>query len=299
MRVRSALVLSLVLVFPAGLQTAHADDPPSPPKQQGGKDDGKPDAPKKDPAKKDDAPKEAAKPEVPAPTVEQLVADMGDAKFAVKRLDAATAAKGNQDPRLLPPLVKLVKDEHPDVRAAAVAALGARTEPEQQRKAADALGSRMKSLAGKTEAEAERTEIARALHDLAQPSSIDALMDDIDYGSGLDEVEARCRAVGNVASPKAIEALIGFMQKRHRDGTGYRAVAAKALEYATGERRVNDPDQWRAWWKDHEKTFDFEAAASRRRKEADAKAEKEAQREKAKEKREKGKKGDAGDGAKE
>jgi HEAT repeat protein len=279
-----AAVIAGVLALPGALPAAFADDAPTPPKQG----ERRPPDPPKDPA----AP--AEKP--PAPDVDQLVADMGDAKFAVKRLDAAAAAKSVQDPKLLAPLVKLLRDENTEIRTTAIAALGARREPEQQKKAAEALAARLKSLAGKPEAESERTEIARALHDLAQVGAIEALLDDVGQGMGLDEVDARCRAVGNVPSPKAIEALIAFMQKGHRDGSGWRASAARALEYATGERRVNDPDQWRAWWKDHEKTFDFEAAAAARRKAEEEKAAKDASRKEKKERREKGKKGGKGEG---
>ncbi|MCE9636301.1 MAG: HEAT repeat domain-containing protein [Planctomycetes bacterium] len=279
-----ALTLTLVLVT-AVARPAHADDAPPAPKADG--DAPKPDAPKKDEPKPDTPPPAAA----PAPTTEQLLADMADTKFAVKRLDAAIAAKSVHDPKLLPALSKLAKDEQPDIRLAAIAALGARIDGDQKKKAADTLGDRIKSLNGKPEADAERMALCAALHDLAQVGSIDALIGDIDYGASLDEVDARCHAVANVPSPKAIEALIGFMQKRHRDGTGYRASCAKALTYATGERGGNDADYWRAWWKDHEKTFDFEAAASLREKAAADKAEKSLRKEKAKEKAGKGDKG--------
>lgn len=284
MRRRFALALGVALVFSGAAAPARpGDDPSAPP----------PGAKRAEPGK--DAAGDAGRDAAPAPTVDQLVADMNDDKFVIKRIDAAAAAKSVQDPKVLPPLVKLLKDEHTEVRSLAVAALGARREPEQQKKAAEALASRLKSLADKPEFGVERTQIAHALHDLAQPVSVEALLADIEAGMGLDEVEARCRAVGNVASPKAIEALIGLMQKGRRDGSGWRACCAKALEYATGERMGNDPDQWRAWWKDHEKTFDFELAADRRRREAEAKAEKEQQRQKAKERREKGKKDGKGD----
>jgi hypothetical protein len=40
---------------------------------------------------------------------------------------------------------------------------------------------------------------------------------------------------------------------------------------ATGEKLGNDPDAWRAWWKDAKKTFDFAAAAQRRAAEKEGK----------------------------
>ena len=279
MALRFALVVTLVsfLAVPAGVAAADDAPPASGPGQ----------APPKAPEKKDDAPKDGAKdggaakePEAPAATLEQVLADLADTKFVVKRLDAAAAAKTFQDPRLLPLLTKLLRDESPDVRTAAIQALGARTEADHRKKAADSLADRLKVLDGKPEAQGERIAVAGALHDLAQPGAIGVLLDGIGTGTTLDEVDARCRAVANVPSPKAIEELINLMAKRHRDGSGIRSSATKALQYATGERSGNDPDQWRAWWKDHEKSFDFDAAAERREKENAAKAERADRKEK-------------------
>jgi hypothetical protein len=71
-------------------------------------------------------------------------------------------------------------------------------------------------------------------------------------------------AVANVPSPKAIEGLIAYMARRHRDGTGIRGQLVKALTYATGVKGANDDDAWRSWWKDAKGTFDFQAAAAER-----------------------------------
>jgi len=271
-----ALPAAFLLVV-LSLGAARADDPPA----GGG------------------APPKSAAPA--APTVEDLLRDLGDSKAADKRLDAALAAKSVQDARLLAPLVKAVRDEHPDVRAAAIAALGARTDPDQQKKAADALGGRLGSLRARVEHEAERAKIVAALHDLAQPASVDVLLDGIDDSMPQDEVEARCRAVGNIPSAKAVEGLINLMAKRHRDGSGTRGAAVRGLQYATGERQGNDPDSWRAWWKEHEKTFDFDAAAYRRAKERKEKEDAEDRRDRRKKDRDgkgegkgKGKKDDGG-----
>lgn len=231
-----------------------------------------------------------------APTIEQVLKDLADKEFTVKRLDAATAAKDFQDPRLVPLLAKLLKDDAPEVRAAAVAALANRTDGDQQKKASEALTDRVKAMGGKVEVEQERITVVKALGKLAQPGCIDALLDDIEDGMSPTETEARCMAVANVPSPKAIEGLIGLMSKRHRDGTGIRASAVRALQYATGEKGGNDPDQWRAWWKDHEKTFDFAAAAERRAKAEQAKEERDARRDGKKDRGGKKKDGDGKDG---
>ncbi len=217
-------------------------------------------------ARADDAASDAAQPDV-----DGLVARMKRSDAPLERLAAAEAARDVQDERLLAPLVKLLRDDDADVRRAALAALGARTDPAQQKRAADAVAERLKPLAKKAETEGELVAACTALHDLAQPSTVDALLDDIADGTSTDVVRARCMAVGNIPSAKAIEGLIDLMAKRHRDGTGTRSAAAQALAYATGERPVNDPDHWRAWWKEHEKSFDFAAAAERRAAERDKK----------------------------
>lgn len=294
--VRRAVVLTVAAILASAAPAFAAPDEPAGPKADAPKSD----APKSD-APKADAPKDAPPPAdaTPAPTLEQVLADLADTKFAVKRLDAATAAKQFHDPRLVPLLAKLLRDEHPDVRAAAIAALASRIDADQKKKSADALADRMGAIAEKAELDDERMKVITALHDLAQVGTIDALLDKVSYGTSLDEVDARCRAVANVPSPKAIEALISFMQKRHRDGTGYRAAANKALQYATGERGANDPDLWRAWWKEHEKTFDFAAAYEKRQADAQAKEEaadrREKSRERQKERREKENSGDGGE----
>lgn len=228
------------------------------------------------PAAAEDPP--AGKAPEASPTVEDILKDLGDREFSVKRLDAANAAKAFQDPRLVPALAKLLKDESPDIRAAAVGALAVRTDPDHRKKAAEALGDRLRGLGDKAEGESERIGIAKGLEKLAQPGTIDVLLDGVSPGMATSEVEARCRAVANVPSPKAIEGLIGVMSKGHRDGSGVRAIAARALQWATGEKPVNDPDHWRAWWKEHAKTFDFEAAADRRAKEEQAREDRETKR---------------------
>jgi hypothetical protein len=252
---------------------ARADDPPGPAKPPAG-----PPAPKTAPP----APKS---PETtPAPSVDDLVAKMADAKFAANRLDGARAAKDLQDAKLLAPLVKLLRDEDLEVRTAAIVALGTRSDPAQAKKAADALAERLKPLAKKPEHSGEILEVCTSLHDLAQPSTIDALLDDTAAGVDLDVVRARCFAVANIPSPKAVEALIDLMSKGHRDGSGVRGTAAAALAYATGERAVNDPDHWRAWWKEVGKSFDFAAAAKRREDDRKRKDEAEERRNKRKKK---------------
>ena len=69
----------------------------------------------------------------------------------------------------------------------------------------------------------------------------------------------------------------GFSAARGWHGNaGFRAPLRQALAYAL---RVDmgdaDPDRWRAWWRENEKTFDFAAAAAARAEERQAAADKE------------------------
>jgi hypothetical protein len=175
------------------------------------------------------------------------------------------------------------------VRLAATAALAARTTPESKRRAATALVERSKALQQALEKDltrkAELMATIQGLHDLAQEASVDPLLDGIDLGVDLEIVGARAMAVANIPSPKAIEGLIDFMGRRHRDGTGIRAQLTKALTYATGVKGGNDPDTWRAWWKAAKVGFDFEAAAAERAKARAAKDERTPKKKDAKEKR--------------
>ncbi|MCG3133102.1 MAG: hypothetical protein HMLKMBBP_00195 [Planctomycetes bacterium] len=220
-------------------------------------------------AKEEEKPKDAAA--QVAAEADALIAKMNDAKFAATRLDGATGALSVQDAKLLPVLVKLLKDSDADVRLAAVKALGARTADDQKKKAAEALGARIKFIEKDVKDQMELIAVAKSLHDLAQPCTIDALLDGIQDDSDLDVAEARAMAVANVPCAEAIEKLIDHMSRRGRNGSGMQSLYRKALQYATGERGVVDPDMWRKWWKDNKATFDFDLAAVNRDKARGAK----------------------------
>ncbi len=247
----AALLLLCVPALTAG--TAFADgDPAQPP------------APA-DPAKQ-------AKSEVDA-----ILERLGDEKSAVARVDGVLAAKSVQDPKLVPALVKLLKDENRDVRFAAAEVLGTRESEDQKKKASEALAARIRWL-DKAESDTEMLVVVKALHKLAQPNAIEALLDGVHDDSDHDVVEARVMAVANIPCADAIERLIDYMSRRRRDGSGIPALFAKALTFATGERGANDPDVWRKWWKEHKATFDFDEAAKARAAAENAKAEKEARK---------------------
>lgn len=221
-----------------------------------------------------------------------LLTRLKDDQPADVRLAAVKEAAGTDDPRLIAPLGKLLKAPEEDVRLATVTALAARTMPDTKKRAGAALLERSKALQQALEKDvtrkAELVAVVKGLHDLALESTVDGLLDGVEPGVDLDVVEARTMAVANVPSAKAIEGLIDLMARRHRDGTGIRGHAAKALTYATGVRQANDPDAWRSWWKDVKGSFDFEAAAAERAKAREAKDAKAARSAEPKPKRKKG-----------
>lgn len=225
-----------------------------------------------------------------------LVSRLKDDQPADVRLAALKEAAGTDDARLLAPLGKLLKAPEEEVRLATVTTLAARTMPDTKKRAASLLLERTKALQTAFEKDVSKKEelvaFVKGLHDLAQESTIDGLLDGIELGVDLAVVEARAMAVANVPSPKAIDGLIDYMGRRHRDGSGIRPVLAKALAYATGTKQANDVDAWRAWWKDAKATFDFQAAAAARAAARDAKAAKDAAKKSSAEPKPKRKKGE-------
>ena len=210
------------------------------------------------------------------------------------RLKAAEEAQVLQHESLTSPLVKLLADKERAVREAAIEALALRSEAKARRKAADALADRLARVAKHPADRPELLQSIAALKRLAQPSSIKALLDGIEVEMDLEEVEARIFAVAEVPHKEAVEALIDFLALGRRGGRAkHRELANKALRYATGstpgeENRTagHDADRWRAWWRENEKTFDFEAIANARAEEADRAREREERKKEAKAKRE-------------
>ncbi len=193
---------------------------------------------------------------------------------AVKRAAAEEAAR-NQAPELLPPLARLLGDDDLEVRRAAAAALAARTDDAAKRTAASALGERLRSMGEKGDL-GERIALADSLHDLAQPGSVKVLLDGIKGDTAREEVEARLHAVGNIPVKEAVEGLIDFAASVGRGKRGdWHAAARAALKYALRyDVGGADPDLWRAWWREHGKEFDFQAAAASRAEERRLAAEK-------------------------
>jgi HEAT repeat protein len=200
---------------------------------------------------------------------------------------AARTAATIQDAKVLSPLIHLLRDKNPAVRTAAIEALALRTEAKQKKGAAQALAARLGPLSTKEEDRAELLAVIKAMHDLAQPATIKALLD-IKSGTDREVARARAMAVGNVPSKEAIERLIQFGYKDRRGTDATRRVATEALAYATQERVKGGVEQWRQWWSENEKTFDPVAAAEKR-KETRAKAEEKQARREARRNRQKNK----------
>ena len=231
-----------------------------------------------------------------------LLADDG-AKAIAKQLASKSdeevyaglhAAAGNQDKSLTSPICKLLKDKNPSIRATAIEVLATRTEPAAQKKAAQSLAARLKPLASKEDGKEELLKVVAALHDLAQPTTIKALLDS-KHDEARDVRQARAMAVANVPSKEAIERLIQYGYKDRKGKGRTRDIATKALAYATGEKNRGGIDGWRRWWKENEKDFDCIDAAEKRAEKRDAAAQKKAKQaeRKKKNKNRKKKKNDA------
>jgi len=200
------------------------------------------------------------------------------------RLAAARAAAGLQDRLITAPLVKLLKDKEWVVREAAIQSLSGRVEKRDRRSAAAGLAARLGPLGKNEQAKEEMLAVIQALHDLAQPTTIKALMD-VTVNDDGEIVRARAMAVANVPDAEAIERLLQLGSKGRRH-TNWQRIARDALHYATGVQLRGDADAWRQWWRDAKADFSFEAAARRRAEEREAKRRKAERAEEQRRKRE-------------
>lgn len=194
------------------------------------------------------------------------------AKDAETRVKAATEAKGLPDAALTSPLIRLLTDKERGVREAVIDALGGRVDRSARKKAANALAARLARLSKHVADQPELLLTIGALAALQQPSTIKALLADIDPDVDSEIVQARLFAVAGIPHKQAIEELITFMAKGRRGGRAKnRGLADKALRYATGatphkdnRSAGRDADRWRAWWRENEKTFSFDAIQAAR-----------------------------------
>ncbi len=203
---------------------------------------------------------------------------------AAVRLAAARAAAGFQDHLLTTPLIKLLEDKELPVREAAVEALAGREAKRDRKSAAVGLAARIAPLEKDESSKAELLLVVQALHDLAEESTIKALLD-VDVNDDREIVKARALAVANVPSAEAIERLLQLGSQGRRR-TGWVAIARDALRYATGAQVKGGADAWRQWWRDAEADFSFEAAAKRRADKREAKRRKAERTEEARRKQE-------------
>ncbi len=218
-------------------------------------------------------------------TARDLVKRMKDSDPSV-RLSAVAEAEEVPDASITNQLVVLLADKDAVVRTAAIEALRVRPTAEERKKAAAGLAVRLKPLSAKLADEEEYLLAISALHDLAEPCAIKALLD-IEPTEERDSALQRMMAVANIPRPEAVEALIAFLAKGVNRHTGQREYAARALRYATGKDfGGRDPDVWRSWWNDAKASFDFEAAAARRAEDQARKDEQARRKEEARAKRE-------------
>lgn len=193
---------------------------------------------------------------------------------AIKKAALVEALKVHH-PLVTAALARALSDADEGVRAAALVALVARTDLVAKKAAAVAVAARLERIAKKSEDYPERLKVIAALHDLAQPSSLRALAAETGIDVTSEELVARMHAIANLPSKDAIEEIIQFRASGRRRGGASEGpgqenrgkTARDAFAYAVGVDVGQDPDAMRAWWKEHEKGFDFSAAAERRARE--------------------------------
>jgi HEAT repeat protein len=245
------------------------------------------------PVQAEEAPGEDARtaPVDPAQEARDLIAAM-KSKDAKIRLEATQEAAENQDAALASALVRLLSDKDGEVRDAAILALGARTEPTARKKATSSLLARLDRLRKHPADRPELLLAIEAIGGLRLPSAVKPLLEPIDLAMDMEEVDARMNAVAAIPEKESIDRLIQFLARGRRGGQGpQRASAQRALQTLTGHRGNRDPDQWRAWWKENESTFSFDAiVAAREAAEAEAKAKEAAREARKKDRQERGKK---------
>jgi len=180
-------------------------------------------------------------------------------------IDACREAASSEDPALTTPLIRLLKNDNPAVRKAAVEALALRKPADERKKAAQALAQRIAPLAAKEETKEECLAVLTALHDLAQPVAVKPLLDGIGPDDDRDIARARMHAAANAPSKEVIEELIRLGSAGRRGGAHWRSSAVlEALRYATQEKVEGGIEEWRHWWTENKKTFDPDLAANKR-----------------------------------
>jgi HEAT repeat protein len=224
--------------------------------------------------------------------VQAALTDMASDERGVREA-AAKSALAMQHPALFAPLTKLLDDEHRAVREAALRALAARERNEERAKAARAIEARLEKLDREPGSPEEAAVVVQALHDLAQPTSIEPLLDGVLPTTEVGVAAARLMAVGNVPTKQAVEELIDHAA-RGRRAESHRGAAIKALQYATGVKLAN-LDAWHRWWSENKRTYDPIAAAAARQAARDEAAAKE--QEKAARRAKRAEKAGEGDGA--
>jgi len=202
------------------------------------------------------------------------------------QVEAAREAAQSQHSSLTSPLIKLLKNKEEAVRLAAVEALALREDSVEKKRAAKALAARIKPLQEKEERQDELMKIVEALHDLAQPIALRALMD---IPVGTDEALARARlhAAANIPSKEVIDRLLQFASSGRRGRNARWRSAGAAIRYATQEKVKGGIREWRQWWHHAEAKFDVDHAANLRAEERQKQAQKKAQQAKRKNKKKK------------
>jgi HEAT repeat protein len=149
--------------------------------------------------------------------VPTLIADLSTAPGR-DRENVAIALRILKDERAIPALRAALKDKSPHVRGFAAAALGEM----KVAKAYDDLVTLTKDKDG------------------LQPGRCDSGLNCIPYCPAL----SACHALADLGDERAVPVLIGLL-----DDADLRTSARQSLEALTKEKRGDDPEKWKAWWK--------------------------------------------------
>lgn len=198
--------------------------------------------------------------EVPPPAQELVEATLEelerafDADELAPRLEALRRATAVPSPEVVERIARAVRERDPEVRTAALAALGGNLHPD----ALEELHRLYRRDRELREDPAVWVVLLQSIGRHGSETSIDVLADNALGGTGeAPEVQARVLGLANVRSTRSVEALMKIMSSaaRHRVQP-YMRDLRMALMLLTGVDRGDSQDDWREWWNDHKRGFE-------------------------------------------
>lgn len=151
--------------------------------------------------------------------------------------------------------VGLDHDEQPVV-IGTIEALGHLQHPDALEALHKFLKRNAKRLRGR-EGAPEFAPLLMAIGRHANEASIEPLVDDIFLEPTREVVRARLMSLGNIRSPRSVEALCDLMRKvDRRKVQPYANDLRLALVVLTGVDRGTDLDRWVQWWNENKKSLE-------------------------------------------